>query len=110
MTRLPSGRYLGAMALVANSQHVPLYVPLFFVAWGVFLAFLNREDFKDPDGALRRMAARRAQSRIVRLLSGSGDPEKEYRQLQGMRWLFPFTALVYGAFVLLLLVVAISQL
>ncbi len=98
------------MAPVANAQHVPLYVPLFFMAWGVLVALLNRKDFKDPEGARRRMAVRRAQNKLFRMFGGSGDAEKEYRKLGGFRGLLLFTAVIYCAFVLLLLFVAISQL
>ena len=105
MTRALSARYLGA-----DTQRVPLFVPLFFVAWGVLVALCNRKSFKDPESALRRSAARRAQSRFLRLLGGSGDPEKEYQMLRISRSLTPLVAVIYSAFVFLLLVVALSQL
>ena len=96
--------------MVGVEQEVPLYVPIIFLGWGVLVAWLNRKAFKDPDGALRRMAAKRAKSRAVRLVGGSGDPQREYEQLRRNRWIFPVVAVAYASGVLWLFVVALRQL
>jgi hypothetical protein len=88
--------------LAAEGTTVPLYVPLVFAAWGLFIWLIaDRQMVRDPRGEFRKMAEKRARSRVVRLLGGSGDPEVEFQQLWRTRWLWPAVALLYVAVVLL---------
>ncbi len=96
--------------MLGVQQRIPIYVPLSFIGWGLMVAFLHRRAFRDPDEALRRMAAARANSRVVRALGGSGDPLREYEQLSRSRWMYPWVAVGYTLLVLWMLVIAITQL
>ncbi|MEQ1873704.1 MAG: hypothetical protein ABL953_08265 [Ilumatobacteraceae bacterium] len=88
---------------------MPLYVPILFLGWGILLAVVNRKAFKDPDGELRRMAAKRASGRVVRFLGGTGDPEEEYQTLRKGRWVYPVGAVLYAAVVAWMFVVAVRS-
>lgn len=95
--------------MAGAEQNVPLYVPFLFLAFGVILAVVNRKAFRDPDGELRRMAAKRANNRLVRFLGGTGDPEEEYQQLRKGRWMYPVGAALYLAIVAWMFVLAVRS-
>ncbi len=95
-------------SVIAASSDIPLAVPLIFFAFGVFVVIVNRQAFTDFDGGLHRMAEKRAKSRIVRALGGSGDAAQEYELLRKLRWLAPAIVLGYFAIVLVMAVKALA--
>ena len=88
----------------SETESIPLYVPVLFLAWGVFLwTFAGRKMLRDPRGEFRTMAEKRSRSRVVRLVGGSGDPDEEFKELWRWRWLVPCTACAYLSVSLLML-------
>jgi hypothetical protein len=74
----------------------PLIVPIIFTAWAVILWFVaGRKMVRDPHGEFRKMAQKRARSRIVRTLGGSGNVDTEFESLWRARWLFPAVSVLY---------------
>ncbi len=95
-------------SVIVASSDIPVVVPLIFLAFGVFVVIVNRQAFTDFDGELHRMAEKRAKSRIVRSLGGSGDAAQEYEGLRKSRWLAPVILVAYFAIVLGALVKALA--
>jgi hypothetical protein len=54
------------------------------------------------------MAEKRANSKVVRALGGTGDAAQEYEGLRKSRWLAPVILAAYFAFVLVALVKALA--
>ena len=95
-------------SVIAASSDIPVAVPLIFLAFGVFLVMVNRKAFTDFDGELHRVAEKRARSKVVRFLGGSGDAAREYAGLRKSRWLAPVILVAYFAIVLVALVKALA--
>jgi hypothetical protein len=95
---------------VIAGQTIPLYVPLGFLAFWAVLLFVNRRAFRNPRGFLRSISTSRADSRLVRALGGSGDPEVEFERLWRHRWLWPLIVALSLAIIFWMLAISIAQL
>lgn len=103
---------LGQAALqgrvLATGGTVPLYVPVLFLGWGIVLWLTaGRKIARNPRGEFRSMAEKRATSRVVRGLGGSGDPDVEFDSLWRSRWLFVAIPFAYLAMVAVFFVKAL---
>jgi hypothetical protein len=85
------------IAAIGQGQNVPIYVPIFFTAWGVLIwVTWARKMWRDPDGQRRAMAEARANTPIIRALGGSSDPEEEYRKLAAAPAFFKVVTVGYS--------------